>query len=680
MLGGWASASDTGKALYTSTTAYCKPPGPIYVSTLALRFNRSSDTIDFDLSIASTKNDARLHVDMGIFVYGRKFVDMSVDLCSIASGALCPIPAYNFTGSGKVAIPDNIASKIPGIAFTVPDIEALALLRLTDTKTNEDAGCLQVSLANTMTVDLPAVAWGTGAFALAATVASMLTTIWTDSISALQWRVVDIITTMQMIPFTSMLTLIVPHVFHRFSLRLAWVVGLLRVGPVQQSIKSTRLATDSNDLDLMFGALSQAEYSRLSNFYPAAILNTNQTAKLGNLGLDFSALLGGNSSSLARRTLYAPNTGPGGEMAPGSQRSNVIWAVQMDRFSQTGAFYYTESLDISPYSALLTILVTWLWVVCVVLAVALLLVPVIWLTHRIHFSGALYRWYMQWLRPMLLRVMLIAAPPLVTLALFQFVHSTGWVSHFIAAVTCAFLLGVWLWKYAEMALSVRNQGPSALYMKKSSPWDSHSYAMRFGSLAHPYRRRFWWFGLVMGLCVFLRACFVAIPQKHDYALRQSIGLLVVDVLLFLVWVICHPGRDKKENMVQIVLCIFRIIAWALCIVLTTESNIWGIPRAVLGFVLMAVWAIAIVCLFLLFLWEIGTTLISRRQRWSHRYGESEKQHYHDDTSSTHSDASDSSSDSSSYDESSTSLLASNATHTTPGVRTAAPIRLVDPVV
>ncbi|WFD18653.1 hypothetical protein MCAP1_000859 [Malassezia caprae] len=588
------------------------------MSALDLKYDGNKQEFSFSLQVSSTGDRADLDVSLTLYIYGENFVEMNLNLCSLPGGSLCPIPSYNFTGTGTLPVPPSFADKVPEIAFIVPDIEALVVLNLTEHNTHSQMGCAQLSLANSRTVKLKEITWSTGALAIAATVAAAVATAWTDSLSALQWRVVDIVTTMQLVAWVAMLTNIVPRVVQAFSRCLAWAVGLVSIEPIQTSIYNTRLATDSNDVDLMFGGLMEAEYSRLANYYPSEVLNMDKSAKIAtHNGLpQFDTVL-------SRRKLYAPNTGPGGEMDPGSPQANIVWALPLDAFTQAGAFHYLEDIPISPYSAFLTVAVSWLLVLAVLLACGILLTPVCVWCYGAPLPVALHHGYVSLLRPMLLRALECASPPIVTFALFQFVHSNGWVSHLSAGLFCAALallsVGVGLQQWRQ----VRRDGPRTLYYKNTSPYRADSAAIHYGSISHPYRPRYWWFWAVMHLCAFLRACFVAIPQKGNYGMRQSVGLLVVDVLLLAVLIACRPACDKKGNMVMIVLTCFRIVAWILCVVLTTGVNIWGIARAVLGMVLLAVLALAILFVFLVFVWDVATALLSPRQRWSKRYADAE---------------------------------------------------------
>ncbi|WFD00898.1 hypothetical protein MYAM1_003654 [Malassezia yamatoensis] len=642
---------------------------------MEIQLYRQNHSLEFQLTAAALPSDLNMSAELNLFAYGQDFVSLDIDLCQIGSGSLCPIPQYNFSGGGTYVVPEKYSNKIPKIVYSVPDIEVLGVLRLIQHNTNTTAGCMQVTLANGLTARSKGVLWGTVGFALAAMASMALILLWRDSLSALQWRMVDVVGTFQTVVTTSMLTLIQPLVFHEYSLSFAWSYGLIYEAPMQRSIYSTRINHGSNDDDIPYAALMQAQYARLANLYPARLLNPSKPAIFTGSSGTFSGLFR-LTQHITKRMLYAPNTGAGGEMAPASESNPVVWAAQNYGFSQTGILYYVESLKISPNSAFLTVLVNWLLVICMISVLFAMANALNMFTHKLqrqfptshrtpaitsstatnsspqddkasftptstrrefpslptrtHFhskatyiSAYIARLGTQWLHPIFGRITQIATTPLLVMIFFQWTHATGWPSHVAAAFCFLALILAWSAMLAPMFMHVaQTRDVQSLYFAKSqSPYDAASPAARFGALAHPYRPKYYWFTVVHLLCAILRACFVAFPQRNNLALRQAVGLLVIDTLLWLVLVILRPGRDKFENFVQILLTTFRIIGWSLCVALTTQANIWGIPRAVLGFVLMAVTAIAIVCIFVLFLVELLIAFVSRNQRWSRRFGE-----------------------------------------------------------
>lgn len=664
--------------LYTSTAAYCSNPDEILISSMDVQFFRHNASLEFQLTASARPSNVSMSADLNLFAYGRDMFNMSIDLCEIGGGSLCPVPQYNFSGSGIFNVPEEYASRVPDIVYSVPDIEALGVMRLIEQGTNNTVGCMQVTLSNGLTTRTERVVWATMGFTIAAAVAMVCATLYRDSLSSLRWRVVDVVSTLHTVAFASMLTLIIPLVYHQFSLSFAWSVGLIFIRPVQNAIYKTRLDAHTNDDGIFYSALMKAYYSRLANLYPAVSLNPDSPAVFSGSSNSLGDIFG---SALGKRALYAPNTGPGGEMDSGGSSQSVVLASDNIGFSQTGIYYYSESLDISPNSAFLTVLVNWLFVLCIALVVLLLVGLLATFVHAIaqgrrveqgapekqpladdtaveesrvlteerregHTLGGqpfleapaaatglagsrIGRAVMPFLnftffyvRPIVFRVVEVATPPLLVFILFQFAHATGWPSHVSAAFILAALVLTWIAMLGPMFMHVaETRDAHSLYFSEyQSPWDTYGAATRVGTMAEPYRPKYYWFATVHLVCHFLRACFIALPQRNDLAMRQTVGLLTVDVILFLLLVILRPGRDKWTDFVQYILALFRIVCWALGVVLTTQANIWGIPRAVIGFVLFAVVALAVVFIFFVFLWDIIAALFSRQQRWTGRYG------------------------------------------------------------
>ncbi|WFD32188.1 hypothetical protein MSPP1_003231 [Malassezia sp. CBS 17886] len=654
--------------LRTVATAYCSQPGPVLVSALALTYYPQNSSLYFDISVAALANDARLTASLHVYAYGRNMLDMTLDLCALDGGSLCPIPVYNFTGGGVFHVPPEYSSQVPSIAYKVPDLEALGVLSLYDRRSNTTIGCMQVTLENGLTVRTPGVTWGPAGFLIAAVVAAAVYSLWPGALSALQWRVIDLLAALQHIVFVAMLTLVVPKVFYEFAQNMGWAVGLIYMTPVQRSIYATRIRHGSDDQHIFYGALQTAQYSRLANLYPAAVINPASAPLVAPIRLFSHAarsvaagahVLAAAALALAKRKLYAPNTGPGGEMTSGGNTETVVWAAGNPGFTQTGIFYYAEGLDISPYSLFLTVLINWLFVVCIGVAVVCVGVVLVYVlggargrgagrgreqegrregdahsascspehssataTPSLHTPGLdspppRRRSPAAPIAPIALRILEAATPPLLVAMFFQWAHSNAWPSHVSAAFVLAALVAAWAAFLVPMFVYVRRAGgaDTLYYSADRSPWDSTSAAATRGVVVHRWRPRYYWFSTVLLLCTFLRACFVAFPQTHNYAMRQSVGLLVVDVLLCLVLLVLRPARGALDNAALIVPALFRIASWAICIALTTEANIWGIPRAVLGFVLMALTALPIVFLFFLFLWENLAALVSRRHWW-----------------------------------------------------------------
>ena len=148
-------------------------------------------------------------------VYGMRPLNLTLDLCSVFSGALCPLPTYNFTGSDSITLPSaivgQVSSRIPGIAYKIPDLEAYAQLTLTDINTGKQRACLQSTLTNGWSARQRAVEWSTGAIALL----SFFSAVWHSYIplALAPIRFLDVLFLLQAIAISGLWSLNYPLVY-----------------------------------------------------------------------------------------------------------------------------------------------------------------------------------------------------------------------------------------------------------------------------------------------------------------------------------------------------------------------------------------------------------------------------------------------------------------------------------
>jgi hypothetical protein len=165
----------------TSSVSYCSDPLAILVETFDVRYSKVNSTLDFDLSAASVTKGLNLAAQLNLNAYGIHALNLSIDLCSVLSGVLCPLPTYNFTGSGQYSIPASRIPTIPSLAWSVPDIEAVFTIQLLDSSTQNSAACLQVTLTNGLTVGLKSVIWVSAVFLILSASIALGTAIFAPS-------------------------------------------------------------------------------------------------------------------------------------------------------------------------------------------------------------------------------------------------------------------------------------------------------------------------------------------------------------------------------------------------------------------------------------------------------------------------------------------------------------------
>lgn len=82
----------------TSSVSYCAPPGAIRVDRFQVVYFRDNQSIGFDIIAQSVEANVNPILDFSLNAYGLNPINLTFDLCSVASGVLCPLPQYNFSG------------------------------------------------------------------------------------------------------------------------------------------------------------------------------------------------------------------------------------------------------------------------------------------------------------------------------------------------------------------------------------------------------------------------------------------------------------------------------------------------------------------------------------------------------------------------------------------------------
>lgn len=93
-----SESSGSDHVLKTSSVAYCSTPDVLVVDTASLTLYPNNQTVFFELAAASLANDVNATVAIHVDAYGLGVIDFNLDLCSVAGGALCPLPTYQFNG------------------------------------------------------------------------------------------------------------------------------------------------------------------------------------------------------------------------------------------------------------------------------------------------------------------------------------------------------------------------------------------------------------------------------------------------------------------------------------------------------------------------------------------------------------------------------------------------------
>jgi len=288
-------------------------------------------------------------------------VNITLDICQLFNGGLCPLPLYVFNGSETITLPSSIkvSSQIPRIAYKIPDLEAFAQLTLTEVGTGKLKACIQSTLSNGWSTHQPGVSWGIGGLAFIALLSAAWQSFLPDSIAP--FRLLDLLGLYQTIASSGFFDLNYPVIYRAFTLNFSWAMGLFSQSPtssLQGSITNMRHLTGGNLAGSTAGGSVALVNRRLSPY------SANQARSLIDL-------------SLSTRQLLTTRDGP----IPVVREVQTVTA-QSSNVLDAGIPIYANTIGIATANASMTAFFSALILLAIVLALLVIIYGVIALSFR----------------------------------------------------------------------------------------------------------------------------------------------------------------------------------------------------------------------------------------------------------------------------------------------------------
>ncbi|KAF9528560.1 hypothetical protein CPB83DRAFT_854369 [Crepidotus variabilis] len=582
-LGPFAQAKE--KSLFTSSVTYCSPPETLLIQRFEVAFFPSNSSVSFNVSASSVEKNVNVTANLFVNVYGLKPFNMTLDLCNILHGALCPLPMYNFTGADSITLPSSldIASRIPGIAFVIPDLEGFAQLSLTEVNTGKVKACVQTTLSNGWSIRQEAVEWTTGGIALGGLVAAGAFSILAPE-AIIPIRLLELISLYQTIASSALLNLNYPSVYRSFALNFAWALGLFPASPdsrFQQSINHMRHLTGGNLPDAGGSAvgLVNRKYSPFNSFVA--------------LQASTAQLLERVAKPVFRR---AAETIRGEVQTVTAQSSNVLPA---------GIPVYVNFINVGTGNAFMTVFLVVLILLAITLGVLSLgFVIARAIRRRKGRTGLLsvddYRSFaFSWF----LRVAMVSFFPLLIFIFYQWTLKDSWLSIFLSVITFLVIAASIAYPSFRVLAYARKENPEELYNRDSR------IRNRFRPLFSQYRsERYWFFAPVFG-GLFLRAIFIAFAKGSGPA--QIALLVAIELGLVIAHIALKPINPKGAHIFTSYLAVTRLVATGLLIAFIEAILVKPIPRVVIGIIIAIIWSVAALFTIGNIVWNIVLCALQR---------------------------------------------------------------------
>ncbi|KAL2787270.1 hypothetical protein BJX66DRAFT_16602 [Aspergillus keveii] len=558
LLPAWSYATDT---LSTGSVSTCLADSAIKVNKLDITFSRSTRTINYDVSGTNTK-EQNVTAVLSVTAYGKQVYTKEFDPCDGDNyiSQLCPVPVGTFSASDSQEIPEEFASQIPSIAFSIPDLDGLAKLQLKSKDDDTEVACIQSELTNGKSVELPAVSYAAAGMAGAALALSGLSALGSagstgsPSSSPGFGEVMGWFHTMAT---NGMLSVNYPPIYRSFTKNFAFSTGLIPLAQMQHSIDNFRRLTGGNLTDNNYDYWKElgSESSE-----------SNQTKRSFDVIFGAARLVIREAESSVNET--------------SSDDESVFSVDGMERISQ--------ELLIPQSNTFMTVLLVFAIVVAAI-TVGILLVKVVlelWALYG-SFPKKLAEFredYWGLLARTITNLILILYSIWVMYCVYQFTSGDSWAAQLLAGVTLAIftaILGFFAWRIIHLARKYKKaEGDASSLYENKETW--RKYSLFYDN----YKKDYWWLFIPVIVYMLVKGCIIAGLNGHG--LVQSGAQLAVEALMLILLLWNRPYVAKSTQWINICIQVVRVLSVACVLVFVEELHLSSTTQTVTGVVLVVV--------------------------------------------------------------------------------------------
>ncbi|KAJ7072424.1 hypothetical protein C8F01DRAFT_1045050 [Mycena amicta] len=571
--------------LFTSSVTYCSPPATLLIQQFDLKYFAKNQSIFFNISAASVESNVNVSANIALKAYGLTLVNVTVDLCDLLAGVLCPLPTVEFVGSESISLPNSlgVSKRIPEIAFRIPDLEAYAELTLIEVDTHEVKACVQATLSNGWSTHQPAVEWATGALSLSLLLGGIWQTMRSDPLPLLPHRLLDLFRLFQFIATSGFLSLNYPLLYRAFTLNFAFSLGLISSSTIENGIDNMRTRTGGTMPNSSSTSAVGLVDRKLSPWSTNLQLPLSSTQSLlsdlsdstpTNLTISRLAFVGG---------LHQFDSTAGQVQTVTDSSSNVL---------EAGIPIYVNSMHIATANAFDTMFLVGLMCLAIAMTIAAILYGVRLLADRVEWGSEELRRrcrtsYPTFVWAWALRLGLIALPPALILSFYQWTLKDSWLSTLFSVMT---VLGV-----SSMVIYPAYRTFRLVHHHSTSILDeTPPHTTMHGPLHDRFRSPRYYFFAVFLAAVFLRAIVLAAGQGHG--MSQVIVCMLIELAVIIAHVLFKPFTTRGGDVFSAYFGIVRLVCTGLMIAFVESVNVDAIPRVAIGAVIAVILSIAILVL------------------------------------------------------------------------------------
>ena len=507
--------------------------------------NNNSLQLAFDgVSYISGKVTA----DLTLTAYGYKAYSQTLDPCSIEGMGMCPMaPGPIDLESFSLTLPNTTASRIPGIAYTVPDLDANVQILIKRKDNGNAIACVEASLSNGKTVYQVGVAWTTAIISGLGLAASAITSGLGHSNTAahVAANALSLFSFMQSQAIIGMTSVHMPPIVESWTQDFQWSMGIIHVGFLQKICTWYQRSTGGTP-SIVLSSLSQTSVEVLKKRAVDPALNLMKRG---------AHMLGKRDSS---------------------QKVEVVRGIDRVGFRA----------GIEETNIFLTGLIFFVVFVCVVVLIIASFKGICELlvkhgkVKNDRFQDFRHGWKVV-TRGILFRLTLIGFPQMCVLCLWEFTQRDSAAEVVLAVVMLLSMLislGWAAWKVIRLAKRSVTMHKNPAYILYSDP----TCLNKWGFLYVQYRATAYYFVVPYLFYVLFKGMFIGLSQPAPVV--QTVALVVLEAAMLVAVCVLRPWMDKKTNVYNISIAVVNFINVIFLLVFSNVFNPPGLMVGVMGVV------------------------------------------------------------------------------------------------
>ncbi|KAI5950086.1 FLC1 [Candida theae] len=537
------------RKLSASSLVTCMEKSQITPHTFNVTFNPDDRSLRYNLDL-NTEISGNILAHVQVYAYGFLIIERDVNLCDIGWKQFCPIYPGQIKVDSIQYISSTYTKQIPGIAYQVPDIDAVVKVIVRDQSSGESLSCLQASFTNGKTVSQTGVKWATAVIAgLGLLIGAMLSTFGnSNAASHIAANAVALFLYFQSVVVVSMQAVErVPPIASAWAENLAWSMGLIEIKFMQKIFRWYVQSTGGKPTTYFIGETEQilVQKNKRSLAYDALYLSGKKAVDYAKRSLDYSL------------------------------HSNT-YLIVLRGIRRIGHNTRIESTSIVPTGYTWFVLIGYLLVALLVFSRSIVVLltrfgklnPRRFSMFRANFGNVV--------KGSILRYIWIGATQLTIFSLWEFTRVDSAAVVVLAVLFLLLMIVVFGWSFYNVLrigkLSQRKfNNPAALLYGEQKTLE------KYGFLYTMFNAKYYWFGLVLlGYNVF-KGIFIAFCQESVGGKVSVWPIFIADLVYTIVLFWLSPFLNKPTNIMHYMIAIVTTINSFLFLFF---SDIFGQPAQV----------------------------------------------------------------------------------------------------